>query len=59
MFVQHSLIHSHNFFRVLGKCKCWTVCFFDFGQQELNNCFWMIRAALTRAGLCDLCGLIR
>ena len=35
IFVQHSLIHSHNFFScTVGKCKCWTVCFL---------CFWDIK----------------
>ena len=37
------------------KCKCWTVCFFVFGQPQLNNCFWKIRVALTRARFGETC----
>ena len=30
-----SFIHSHNFWCIGGKCKCWTVCVF---------CFWATTA---------------
>ena len=48
LFVQHSLIHSHNFFVYsdVGRCAS-----FVLGQQELNNCFWKIQVALRRASL--------
>ena len=51
--------HSFTFFLCIwGKCKCWTVCFFVFGQQQLNNCFWKVWVALRRASWCDWCRLI-
>ena len=51
LFVQHSLIHSHNFFHVLwGSVSLGRCAFFVFGQQQLNNCFWKIWVALRRAG---------
>ena len=33
LFVQHSLIYSHNFLCLWGKCKSWAVCFFVFGHR--------------------------
>ena len=57
IFVQHSLIHSHNFFMYCGKCKCWIVCFFLFLSIDIQliNYFWKIRVALRRAGFGATC----
>ena len=55
LFVQHSLIHSHNCFRVYGG----SVLFLFLGIDiQLNNCFWKIQVALRRDSWCDLCRLI-
>ena len=58
IFVQHSLIPSHNFFRVLwGSVSVGRCAFFCFWaiKQMLNNCFWKIRVALKRAGFGATC----
>ena len=34
IFVQYSLIQSHNFLCTVRKCKSWTVCFFVFGHRH-------------------------
>ena len=52
--VKHSLIHSHNLLRVSGGSVGQCCCFFVFGKQQLNNCFWKIWVALIRASWCDL-----
>ena len=52
IFVQHSLIHSHNFFCVLlgsvsvGRCALFVL---GLSNMQLVNCFWKIRVALKRA----------
>ena len=48
--VKHSLIHSHNFFRVFGGSVSVRWCAFLFlgNNKQLNNCFWKIRVALKR-----------
>ena len=59
-FVQHSLIHSHNFFCVFGESVSVGRCAFLFlgKDKQVNNCFWKIWVALRRGGWCDLCRLI-
>ena len=54
------LFNIHSFIQffscIWGKCKCWAVCFFVFGQQQLNNCCWKTRVALRRASWVDFAG---
>ena len=57
IFVQHSLIHSHNFFHVLlGSVSVRRCAFLFLGIDiQVFNCFWKIQVALRRAGLGATC----